>query len=119
VSRQQLGAEALLDLVAEALKSEIAPVLPPEKRYLTAMIANAIDIARRETAIEDEAQMLALLDTVYEDGDGTLRQLAKDIRAGAVNDTSHASLRAKLKAHLVNELKVRNPRFLASRGLKG
>jgi hypothetical protein len=114
-----LGAEALLDLVAEAFKTEIAPALPADKRYLAAMIGNALEISRRALAVEEEALALRLLDAVYEDGDGTLAQLARDIRSGAVNDATHPELRARLKAHLANELKVRNPRFLATRGAKG
>jgi hypothetical protein len=113
-----LGAEALLDLVAEAFKAEIAPSLPPEKRYLAAMIANALDISRREMEQEEEALAFQLLDHFYEDGDGTLAQLARDIRSRKVSEATYPDLRARLKAHLVNELKVRNPRFLASRSVK-
>ena len=117
-SHKTLGAEALLDLVTEAFKSEVAPSLPAEKRYLAAMIGNALDISRRAIAQEEEALAFQLLDHVYEDGDGTLAQLARDIRSGTVSDATHKDLRARLKAHLANELKVRNPRFAASRGGK-
>lgn len=117
-SYKKLGAEALLDLVAEAFKSEIAPALPADKRYLAAMIGNAIEISRRELAVEEEALAFRLLDYVYDDGDGTVAQLARDIRSGAVNDATHPELRARLKAHVADELKVRNPRFLTGRGSK-
>jgi hypothetical protein len=120
MTARRLGAEALLDLVGEAFKAEIAPSLPPDKRYLAAMMANALDIARREIAVEEEALALALLDSVYEDGDGTLEQLARDIRSGAVNDATNPDLRKRLRTHLESELAVRSPRFLASRrGTKG
>ena len=115
---KRLGAEALLDLVAETFKTEIQPSLGPDQRYLAAMMANALEIARRELAVEEEALAFELLDAIYEDGDGTPAQLAADIRSGLVNDASHPDLRKRLKASLVNELKVRNPRFLASRGIK-
>lgn len=118
MSHKKLGAEALLDLVQEVMKNEVAPMLPPEKRYAAAMIANALEIARREIAVEAETLEFGLLDRFYEDGDGTMRQLAADIRAGTVAEASYPDLRARLKAHLVAELKVRNPRFLVSRGLK-
>lgn len=117
-AHKKLGAEALLDLVAEAIRSEIATSLPADKRYLAAMIGNAVEISRRELAVEEEALAFRLLDHVYDDGDGTLAQLARDIRSGAVNDATHPGLRTRLKAHLVDELKVRNPRFLAGRGVK-
>ena len=115
---KKLGAEALLDLIAEAFKAEIAPALPADKRYLAAMIGNAVEVSRRELAVEEEALAFRLLDYVYDDGDGMLPQLAKDIRSGAINDATHPELRARLKAHLVEELKVRNPRFLATRSVK-
>ena len=118
MSHKRLGAEALLDLVAEAFKGEIAGSLPPEKRYLAAMVANALDISRRELAVEDEALAFQLLDPFYEDGDGTMAELARDIRSRLVSDDTHPDLRARLKAHLARELKVRNPRFLSSRGPK-
>lgn len=118
MSHKKLGAEALLDVVQEAIKAEIGPVLPPDKRYLAAMIANALDIARREIAVEAEALEFQLLDRFYEDGDGTMRQLAADIRAGTVAEASYPDLHAHLKTHLAAELKVRNPRFLTSRGVK-
>lgn len=118
MSYKKLGAEALLDLVQEAIKAELAPVLPPDKRYVSAMIGNALEIARREIAVEEEALDFKLLDRFYEDGDGTMRQLAADIRAGTVDEASYPDLRSQLKAHLVAELKVRNPRFLTARGVK-
>lgn len=110
--------EDLLDLAIETLKAEIGPTLAADKRYAMAMVTNALEIARRDVLVADEAAELQLLDAVYEDGDGTLRQLAADIRSDAVNETTHAGLRRRLRAHLIAELKVRNPRFLVSRGVK-
>lgn len=115
---QKLGAAALLDLALEAFKVEIAPALPADKRYLAAMLTNALEIARREADVEEEALAFGLLDHVYEDGDGTAEELSREIRAGTVNDATHPGLRAKLKAHLAAELAVRNPRFLAGRKAK-
>lgn len=116
---RRLGAEALLDLAAEALKGEIAVAVPADKRYLAAMLGNALDIARREISGEAEVAAFALLDAVYDDGDGTPRQLAADIRTGSVGDATHADLRRRLREALIGELKVRNPRYLAARGRKG
>lgn len=118
MTHKKLDAEALLDLVSEAFRTEIQPALPPDQRYLAAMMGNALEIARRELAVEDEALAFELLDAFYEDGDGTMPQLAGDIRNGQISDSSHSDLRKRLKSHLVNELKVRNPRFLKSRGIK-
>lgn len=112
------GSQDLLDLVAETLKAEIAPALPPDKRYALAMAANAIEIAARDIRAADEAAETVLLDAFYEDGDGTLADLARDIRSGRISGRTHPELRKRLRANLVAELKVRNPRFLKSRGVK-
>ena len=119
MSARGKGAEALLDLAIETLKAEINPALPADKRYAAAMIANALEIARREVEAAEDAQEFVLLDTFYEDGDGTLKQLASDIRKGEIGEDANPDMRQRLRMHLIAELKIRNPRFLASRGVKG
>ena len=118
MSARGKGAEALLALAIETLKAEINPALPADKRYAAAMIANALEIARREVDAAEDAHELVLLDAFYEDGDGTLQRLASDIRKGEIGEDNHSDLRQKLRAHLIAELKIRNPRFLQSRGVK-
>lgn len=118
MSARGKDASALIDLAIETLKAEITPALPPEKRYAAAMVANALEIARREIDTAEDAAELALLDAFYEDGDGTLGQLAKDLRAGEFSDKTHPDIAQRLTAHLVAELKVRNPRALQARGAK-
>jgi Domain of unknown function (DUF6285) len=115
---KRLSAETLIALATETLKAELVPHLPADQRYTAAMIANALDIARREITTADEAPLWAILDQVYDDGDGDPKQLAADLRAGTVSEATHPGLGAKLRAVVVAELKVRNPRFLRSRGLK-
>lgn len=113
------ASEDLIELAIETLRTELQPALPADKRYAAAMIANALEIARREIIAAEEAALLQLLDHFYEDGDGTMGQLAADIRKGDVDEKKHPDLRRRLRTHLIAELKVRNPRFLASRGVKG
>jgi hypothetical protein len=115
---KRLTPETLIALAAETMKSELLPSLPADKRYAAAMVINALDIARRGITTTDEAPLFALLDTTYDDGDGTTADLARDIRAGKVTEATHPGLHTKLRALVVAELKVRNPRFLRSRGLK-
>lgn len=110
---------ALLALAIETLRNELMPALPAEKRYAAAMVANALEIAARDIAVQEEAAELALLDAVYEDGDGTMAQLAADIRRGTVDEKAQKDLRQRLAAHLAAELRVRNPRHLASRSAPG
>lgn len=115
---KKLNAETLIALAAETLKAEIVPGLGPEQRYQAAMIAHALDIARREITTTDEGPQWALLDAIYEEGEGSMSQLGRDIRSGKIGEATHPGLRDKLRAVLIAELKVRNPRFLRSRGLK-
>ncbi len=115
---RRLNAETLIALAADTLKSEIVPGLAPEQRYAAAMIVRALDVARREITTADDAALWAILDQVYDDGDGNARRLAADVRSGKVNEVTHPGLAQKLRATLIAELKVRNPRFLRSRGLK-
>lgn len=119
MTARRIAADALLDLAIETLRAEILPALGSEQRYDGAMIANALDIARRGLAEEVEAAEWALLDGIYDEGEGSTRQLARDIRAGTLPKGKEHGLAEALRTLLIAELRVRNPRFLASRGLGG
>ena len=119
MTARRIDADALIDLATEVLRAEVLPALGPEQRYAGAMIANALEIARRSLAEEVEAAEWALLDSIYEEGEGAMSQLARDIRAGTLPKGKGAGLAAALRTVLVAELRVRNPRFLASRGIGG
>jgi len=112
MAQKRIAAESLIELAARALRDELAPSLPRDKRYLAAMAASALDIARREILTDGEGAHWALLDALYDDGEGSLRQLAGDIRSGKFSDKSHPDLAARLRKLLVAELEVRNPRHL-------
>jgi hypothetical protein len=112
---KRIAAETLIELAVETLRSELQPVLPSEHRYTAAMIANALEIARREILMEGETARWELLDEVYPQGDGDMKQLALDIRSGKVDGTKVPDLRKKLRAILIEELAIRNPRFLKTR----
>ena len=112
---KRIAAETLIELAIDTLRAELYPSLPPEHRYTAAMIANALEIARREILADDETARWRLLDEIYPDGDGDMNQLALDIRSGKVNTTNKPDLHERLRAILVEELRVRNPRFLKSR----
>lgn len=113
---KRISADTLLELALASLRDEIAPGLAADQRYTVAMIANAIAIARREISNDTEAPLWALLDEIYEPGEGSTRQLAADIRAGSVGDAKHPRLARMLLAHLEAELAVANPRFLQRDG---
>ena len=72
----------------------------------------------RDLGGEAEEAQFALLDRVYDDGDGTLKRVAKDIRSGEVTDARFSDLRQRLRSHVIAELKVRNPRFLKTTATK-
>lgn len=119
MTARRIDADALLDLATEMLRAEVMPALPPERRYAGAMIANALEIARRALAEEVEAAEWALLDDLYEEGEGSTMQLARDIRAGTLPEGKARGLAAALRTLLIAELRVRNARFLASRDVGG
>lgn len=119
MTSKKLDADALLDLAIETLKTDLAPSLPADKRYAAAMVVNALEIARRDVSGEEGTVGLELLDRVYDDGEGTFRQLSGDIRSGRVTDAAVPDLRKQLRAMLIAELRVRNPRFLKSRDVRG
>lgn len=119
MTTRRIDADALLDLATEMLRVEVLPALAPEQRYAGAMIANALEIARRALAEEVEAAEWALLDGLYEEGEGSTAQLVRDIRAGTLPKGKERGLADALRTLLIAELRVRNPRFLASRGIGG
>ena len=112
---KRISAETLIELAIATLRTELAPHLPADKRYAAAMVVNALEIARREIKADGEMGVWQLLDTLYDDGEGSPKQLAGDIRSGAVSETTTPGLGAKLAAIVTAELEIRNPRFLAGR----
>jgi hypothetical protein len=116
VTGKRIAADTLIELAIDTLRRELQPSVPADKRYTAAMVANALEIARREILTDAESAQWDLLDAIYDDGEGTLQQLAADIRSGKVSTDTHPDLPAKLRALVVAELTVRNPRFLKSRG---
>lgn len=111
----RISAETLIELAVQTLKTDVRDHVGGDGRYPLAMAINALETARREILCEPEAATWALLDELYDDGEGSLKELAKDIRAGTISDETHPHLRARLEKHLVAELEVRNPRALRAR----
>lgn len=104
----------LLRTALAAYRDELLPRLPSDRRYVGAMVANAMDIARRRVAHDDPDK--ALLTYIYGDRPADLAKLARDIRAGQVNETSHGALAGALLHYLQAELAITNPRFLERSG---
>lgn len=115
---RKISAESLIDLAIATLRSEIQPAIPSDKRYALAMTIRALDVARREVLGEPEAEAWALLDDIYDDGEGSLAMLSSDIRAGKITDETHPSLREGLERLLVGELGIRNPAALKARAVE-
>lgn len=113
---KRLSAETLIEVAIATLQSEVTPKLASEQRYAMAMVINALEIARRELVTDDDSRTWRLLDEIYDDGEGSMDTFAKDIRRGAVSSASRKDLHKSLRAMLVAELKIKNPRFLSSRG---
>lgn len=110
--------ESLIALAAAVLRDDVIADLAPEKRQRCLDAISALEIAGRQVADAGDENLWKLLDRVYDDGEGSAAQLGRDIRAGAVNDKETQGLREALRRIVVAELKVRNPAFLVSRGVK-
>lgn len=115
---KRLSADTLIEVALEALKRDVLADASPEKRYAGAMIASALETARREISWDGETVQWTLLDKLYDDGEGTLEQLARDIRAGKIDETKHPGLGQQLRQLVIDRLRITNPRFLESRGVK-
>jgi hypothetical protein len=112
---KRIAADTLLDLCAATLRDEIVPHLGPGQRYAAAMIAKALEIARREIAVDVEAPMWALLDELYEPGEGSPKQLARDIRTGDISELKNPGLASRLLKVIEAELAIVDPRMLPVR----
>lgn len=112
VRKKRISADTLLELALATLRDEIEPYLPEDKRFALEMVANAIEISRRELAADTESPLWELLDELYEPGEGSPKQLTTDIRSGTVTEAKTPGLGAKLLKVLEAELTVRNPKFL-------
>jgi Domain of unknown function (DUF6285) len=78
-------AAGLLETAREVLLHELLPLLPEARRFEARMVANAMAIARRDTAADEApvlARLRALLDMADAAPDALLRRLAAEIRAG-------------------------------------
>ena len=115
MTNRRITPESLIELAVTTLRREIAPKLDGDARYQAAMIANALEIARRSIMIDGEEARFAILDKLYDDGEGSLADLARDIRSGRIATSTRPDLPAMLRRLLVEEIEVRNPRFLEGR----
>jgi hypothetical protein len=116
---RRIGAEALLELALAEIRSVIGPSLPAEQQPSLAGIIRAIEIARREIMTDTESPLWALLDQLYEPGEGSVGQLAADIRSGKVSEARNPGLGRHLVALLEAELAVSDPGVLPRGGRVG
>lgn len=116
---KRIAAETLIELAISTLKNDLQPALAGDQRYKAAMIGNALEIARREIVADGETEHWKLLDSIYPEGEGTMQQLAADIRSGKVSTKTKPDLAERLRAVVIEELNIRNPRFLKARNGHG
>lgn len=110
MASRPLSAEDFISLAIEALRAEVAPHLPPEATARLGDVICALTIAAREMrAADTEMPHWALLDSIFDDGDGTLEQLAREIRSGTVSVGTRPTLAADLSHLLEAEIAVRSP----------
>ena len=92
------AAPELIEAVFEFLSGELLPTIDDHRlKFRTLVAMNALGIARRELEAGEEGM-----------GEDELRDLARRIRAGDVDDGLHA----RLKEHVAEKLRVSNPAYL-------
>jgi Domain of unknown function (DUF6285) len=92
------AAPELIEAVFEFLSGELLPTIDDHRlRFRTLVAMNALGIARRELAAGEQGM-----------GEDELRELARRIRAGDVDEALHA----RLKEHVAEKLRVSNPAYL-------
>jgi hypothetical protein len=92
------AAPELIEAVFEFLSGELLPTIDDHRlRFRTLVAMNALGIARRELEAGEEGM-----------GEDELRELARRIRAGEVDEAMHA----RLKEHVAEKLRVSNPAYL-------
>ena len=92
------AAPELIEAVFEFLSGELLPTIDDHRlRFRTLVAMNALGIARRELEAREEGT-----------GEDQLRELARRIRAGEVDEAMHA----RLKEHVAEKLRVSNPAYL-------
>jgi hypothetical protein len=92
------AAPELIEAVFEFLSGELLPTLDDHRlKFRTLVAMNALGIARRELEAGEEGM-----------GEDELRELARRIRAGDVDEDLHA----RLKEHVAEKLRVSNPAYL-------
>ena len=98
-------------------REAIQPELAPERRYLGAMIANAMAIVCRVLASDLDGEQKKVLAAIYGNDDETadMARLAREIREGAMTEARVPKLHALLRELVASELAARNPKLLASR----
>jgi hypothetical protein len=103
-------AEALVTIALDTYAQEIAPELPPAKRYAGAMVASALGIAERRLSNPDPGD--ALVESL---GAESIGALARALRSGKISSASHDGLDKHLLVYLEAELAISNPKFLERR----
>ena len=92
------AAPELIEAVFEFLSGELLPTIDDHRlKFRTLVAMNALGIARRELEAGEQGM-----------GEDELRELARRIRAGDVDEALHA----RLKEHVTEKLRVSNPAYL-------
>ena len=116
----------LLDLAREALRDELVPALPRERRYVALMVANAMAIAARECMLgaETDRREVARLrglagdvvppdDPAAADLPALRRAVSAAIREGRFDDPAHAKALVEALADAVaGRVAISNPKAL-------
>ncbi len=113
----------LLDVARLVLRTELQPGLDAEKRYVAAMVGNAMAIAARDLAggAENRRRRQVALAALYPgQGQAALaqleRRLAHELRQGGLGIEREEQVRAVLLARTLARLEIANPDYPTSFG---
>ena len=113
---KRITAETLIELAAAAVRTELAPSLPPEQKYLAAMVASALDIARREITGRRRHAAVGRCSTASTRTAKARRSSSPPISGPARSARPPIPASAgKLLEVLETELRLRNPKALPAR----
>jgi len=102
----------MLKTCIKAYRSEVEGEMPDNKRYMAAMIRNALEIALRDFEAGGGDPYQSIIDHIGDNQITTPVELAEALRASKITLDSHADLLEALINASRNELKISNPHAL-------
>ena len=112
---------SLLDAARHSLRRDILPALDGDRRYVAAMVANALAVGSRALSLgsELEARQRTMLAALYDAPEAiSLRQLERrlafELRTARLTPDREEQVRAALLGRVLARLELSNPDYAAT-----